>query len=102
MLARRDITAREAAFWTLIDASHDRTDAGRRRDVTSVTGTLSAREIYHANTVIALFNFYNTFVDLNGVNELTSEGYDASGLRLATQGYGPPAVAATSKPTAKS
>lgn len=92
MLARRELTAREAAFWALVEASHDRTDAGRRRSVNEATGTLSPREIYHANTVIALFNFYNTFVDLNGVNELSAEGYDASGVRLSTQGYGPPAA----------
>lgn len=91
VLARRELTAREAAFWTLVDASHDRTDAGRRRAVTGIT-TLSAREIYHANTVIALFTFYNTFVDLNGVAELSAEGYEASGVRLATQGYAPPAL----------
>jgi hypothetical protein len=40
--------------------------------------------------VISLFNFYNTFVDLNGVDELTPEGYEASGVRLSTQGYCPP------------
>jgi len=41
--------------------------------------------------VIALFNFYNKFVDLNGVAELTAEGYQASGVRLSTHGYAPPA-----------
>jgi len=41
--------------------------------------------------VIALFNFYNTFVDLNGVDELTPAGYEASGVRLSAQGYAPPA-----------
>lgn len=37
----------------------------------------------------SLFNFYNAFVDVNGVNQLSDEGYDASGKRLATQGYAP-------------
>jgi hypothetical protein len=41
--------------------------------------------------VIALFNFYNTFVDLTGVDELTVQGYEASGIRLSTVGYAPPA-----------
>ena len=53
--------------------------------------TLGADEIYHASSVIALFNFYNTFVDVNGVDELTPEGYEASGVRLSTHGYAPPA-----------
>jgi len=39
--------------------------------------------------VISLFNFYNAFVDVNGVNELSPEGYEASGKRLSTQGYAP-------------
>jgi hypothetical protein len=41
--------------------------------------------------VIALFNFYNTFVDVNGVDEMSAEMYDASGVRLSTVGYCPPA-----------
>ncbi len=47
--------------------------------------------MYLASMVIALFNFYNTFVDVNGVDELTPQGYEASGVRLSTQGYCPPA-----------
>jgi hypothetical protein len=41
---------------------------------------------------VSLFQFYNSFVDLNGVDELTREGYEASGRRLSTQGYAPPAT----------
>jgi hypothetical protein len=41
--------------------------------------------------VIALFNFYNAFVDLHGVDELSADGYAASGVRLSTAGYAPPA-----------
>ena len=37
--------------------------------------------------VIALFNFYNKWVDLNGVKLLSPEGYAASGKRLAQHGY---------------
>jgi hypothetical protein len=53
---------------------------------------LSVEEVYHANAVIALFNFYNKFVDLNGVSELTPEGYEASGVRLSKHGYAPPPI----------
>lgn len=48
---------------------------------------LSVEEINHASTVIALFCFYNAFVDLHGVDDQTAEAYAASGKRLATQGY---------------
>jgi hypothetical protein len=48
---------------------------------------------YLASMVIALFKFYNAFVDLNGVAELTEAGYEASGQRLCMHGYAPPPAA---------
>ena len=51
---------------------------------------LTPDEVYLASMVIGLFNFYNTFVDLTGVDELTGQGYEASGVRLSTLGYAPP------------
>ena len=91
MLARRDLSARETAFWILVDASNDRTDAGRRLASGRACEALSADEMYLASLVISLFNFYNSFVDLNGVDEMSAEMYDASGVRLSTVGYAPPA-----------
>lgn len=85
------LTERERAFHTLIRANvapHDE----RRRMVEHAAEILAVDEVYHASTVIALFNFYNTFVDVNGVDELTADGYRASGMRLSTQGYAPPAT----------
>jgi hypothetical protein len=93
-MERRELSPREAAFVALVDASHERDEPRRRAAVVAQTARLTADEIYHANSVIALFNFYNTFVDLNGVDELTAEGYEASGVRLSTHGYGPPAAPA--------
>jgi hypothetical protein len=68
-------------------------DVTRRTLVSAAAAVLTVEEIYHANTVIALFNFYNKFVDLHGVAELTPEGYTASGVRLSTVGYAPPPTA---------
>jgi hypothetical protein len=47
----------------------------------------SERAIYHAITVIALFNFYNAWVDCSGVEALTAGGYEQSGKRLKARGY---------------
>jgi hypothetical protein len=47
----------------------------------------SERAVYHAITVIALFNFYNAWVDCSGVDALTAEGYEQSGKRLKARGY---------------
>ena len=90
VLARCDLTEREAAFWRLIDASHERDEPARRALVMEAAEILSPDEVYLASMVIALFNFYNTFVDLTGVDELTAQGYEASGVRLSTVGYAPP------------
>jgi hypothetical protein len=74
----------------LIDASHERHEPARRELVMRAAETLSPDEVYLASMVIGLFNFYNTFVDLTGVDELTAQGYEASGARLSTVGYAPP------------
>ncbi len=84
-------TERERAFRHLVSASHIPADDTRRHLVEAAARVLTVDEIYHANTVISLFNFYNKFVDLNGVDELTPDGYRASGVRLSTMGYAPPA-----------
>lgn len=88
------MTDRERAFHHLVSASHVPADDTRRLLVHDVADVLTVDEIYHANAVIALFNFYNKFVDLNGVDELSPEGYAASGERLSTHGYAPPAAKA--------
>lgn len=87
---RRDLTPREVGFWFLVDATHERDEACRRELVTRAAEHLTPDEIYLASSVIALFNFYNTWVDLNGVDQLSRDGYDATGVRLSTVGYAPP------------
>jgi hypothetical protein len=89
-LARRSLTAREVAFWYLVDASHLHDGEERHPLVDAAAQTLGPDEFYNALSVIALFNFYNTFVDVGGVAELTQAGYDASGVRLSQHGYAPP------------
>ena len=90
MLARQALTAREEAFWQLVDASHLHATQDRQTLVEAATKVLGPDDFYNALSVIALFNFYNRFVDVGGVAELTQAGYDASGVRLSQHGYGPP------------
>ena len=49
----------------------------------------SEDEIYEAVTISALFNFYNTWIDGCGVEEMNPEAYEMSGKRLAVEGYAP-------------
>ena len=47
----------------------------------------SDEAIYDAISVCALFQFYNTWIDATGVQDMSAMGYEMSGLRLATEGY---------------
>ncbi len=47
----------------------------------------SDEAIYDAITVCALFQFYNTWIDATGVQDMPAIGYEMSGHRLATDGY---------------
>lgn len=74
-------------MWFLTRIAVHRSSVERRLLVQQVRKVFIPEEIYLANTIIALFQFYNTWVDLHGVQELTPEGYEASGVRLAAHGY---------------
>ena len=43
--------------------------------------------IYDAIMVCGLFNFYNRWIDANGVEAMSKQDHAASGKRLATRGY---------------
>jgi hypothetical protein len=89
VLDERDLSPRERAFWTVVRSSNLDDDAGRQAAALEATAVLSPDEFYLATLVISLFQFYNSFVDLNGVAELSAAGYEASGIRLSTVGYAP-------------
>jgi hypothetical protein len=89
-LERRGLSPREEALWTLVDAGHHHDEPARRELVMAASTHLTPDEVYLATMVISLFQFYNSFVDLNGVAPLTAAGYDASGARLSQHGYAPP------------
>jgi hypothetical protein len=89
-MARRALTEREQAFWRLVDASHLHDEDARRGLVEAAAASLGPDHFYNALSVVSLFNFYNKFVDVAGVAELTPDGYRESGVRLAQHGYAPP------------
>jgi len=43
--------------------------------------------IYYAITVCALFNFYNRWIDANGVHPMSDEAHRAGAKRAAIHGY---------------
>jgi hypothetical protein len=84
------LTRREEALWSLVQSSCDNDVAKRHEIAVAATSVLTPDEVYLATMVIALFQFYNAFVDMNGVEPLSPEGYEASGMRLSAHGYAPP------------
>jgi hypothetical protein len=88
VLRREALSAREGAFVMLVDASPA---APREREalVKAASNRLTVEEVNDAITVVALFELYNTLVDLHGVDPLTPAEYAAIGERLATDGYNP-------------
>jgi hypothetical protein len=89
VLNERDLSERERAFWTVVRASNADDEEARRAAALEATRALTLDEFYLATLVVSLFQFYNSFVDLNGVAELSAAGYEASGIRLSTVGYAP-------------
>ena len=76
------------ALFTFIEKMNAQSNTVRREDVDAVKAAgWSDEAIYDAITVCALFKFYNAWIDATGVHDLPAAGYEASGKRLATQGY---------------
>ena len=47
----------------------------------------SDEALYDAFSVVALFQFYNSWIDSTGVHDMPAAAYKMSGHRLATAGY---------------
>jgi alkylhydroperoxidase family enzyme len=76
------------ALFDLIEAVNRQSNQIRRSDLDRARAAgWSDEALYDALTVCALFNFYNVWIDSTGVHDMPAAAYDASGKRLATQGY---------------
>jgi alkylhydroperoxidase family enzyme len=82
------ISEEERALFDLIDKVNRESNQIRREDLDRARAAGWTDEaLYDAITVCALFNFYNTWIDATGVHDMPAAGYEASGKRLATEGY---------------
>jgi alkylhydroperoxidase family enzyme len=68
---------------------HDSTAIGQADVDEARRAGWSDEALYDAITVCALFQFYNTWIDASGVDDMPAFAYEMSGQRLATQGYAP-------------
>jgi alkylhydroperoxidase family enzyme len=84
------IPAEEKALLALIEKVVRRSNRIRQADVDEAKAAgWSDEALYDAITVCALFEFYNTWIDATGVQDMSSSAYEMSGKRLATVGYAP-------------
>ena len=82
------ITGAERALLEFVEklnaSAHELTQA----DVDRVLAAGWEQEAVHdAVAVCALFNFYNRWVDGNGIPDQARESYQAGGKRIASRGY---------------
>lgn len=82
------IDSREKALFAFIEKMNAQSNMLRREDIDRLKRAgWSEEAIYDAITVCSLFKFYNAWIDATGVHDLPPSVYEASGKRLATQGY---------------
>lgn len=82
------ISDKEKALFTLIEkmVADSTTICHADLDTARAVGWTD-EALYDAITVCALFQFYNTWIDASGVQDMPAMGYEMSGHRLATEGY---------------
>jgi alkylhydroperoxidase family enzyme len=84
------LTEKDKALFDLVEKANRASNQIRREDLDRARSAGWTDEaLYDALTVCALFNFYNLWIDATGVHDMPAEGYEASGKRLADQGYAP-------------
>lgn len=82
------ISEREKALFALVEKVNREPCRIEREDLAEARDAgWSEDALYDAITVCALFNFFNVWVDAMGVTDLPAAAYEASGERLATEGY---------------
>ena len=78
----------ERALLAFVDKVNHRSPDIDEADIERVRAAgWSAEAIYQAIAVCALFNFYNRWVDANGVRPMTEEQHKAHARRTAKAGY---------------
>ena len=66
---------------------HDSLSIGDADVATAREAGWTDEALYDAISVVALFQFYNAWIDATGVRDMPATVYEMSGHRIATQGY---------------
>ncbi len=82
------IPERDKALFAFIEKITRQSNATRQEDVDALKAAgWSEEAIYDAIMVCSLFQYYNTWIDATGVHDMPAAAYQASGVRLAEDGY---------------
>lgn len=82
------MSAKDRALYTLVKKVVENSVGTSQTDIdTARAAGWSDEALYDAFTVVALFQFYNSWIDSTGVHDMTAAAYEMSGQRLATAGY---------------
>ena len=82
------ISAKDLALYVFVKKMvRDSLSIGEADVATARDAGWSDEALYDAITVVALFQFYNAWIDATGVHDMSAPAYEMSGRRLATTGY---------------
>jgi alkylhydroperoxidase family enzyme len=82
------LSASEKVLLQFVDKVNHHSPSIRAYDIQALHAVgWSDAAIYDAITVCALFNFYNRWIDANGVHPMSDEAHQKFGLGTAQNGY---------------
>ena len=82
------VSDRDRALYAFVKKMvHDSLSIGEADVAVARDAGWTDEALYDAITVVALFQFYNAWIDATGVRDMSPVGYEMSGHRLATTGY---------------
>ena len=82
------VSAKDRALYKLVKKVVECSVETTQADIdTAKAAGWSDEALYDAFSVVALFRFYNSWIDTTGVGDMPAMAYEMSGQRLATQGY---------------
>lgn len=85
--ATAPISDAEKALFALVEKVSNETGGGDELVERALEAGWSQEAVYDPLTVVALFNYYNSWVDAAGTPEMSREYYEMAGKRLAAEGY---------------
>ena len=87
-LDNANIPEKDRALYTFVRKMvHDSLSIGEADVEAAHVAGWTDEALYDAISVVALFQFYNAWIDATGVRDMPAIGYEMSGKRLAALGY---------------